>query len=264
MRARAPLHMIKFLSAEWRELLEQNGLGNFEALWNLDADWFEEPNRCRGGWSGVCRIELKRPDGGVCAAFLKRQHNHTRSTLHHALKGEPTLQAEVRNIQRLAAQGIPTLELLCHGQQACANGRNALLLTKELTGYQPLSDLISPERIQQLGIARRRAIARAVADMVHKLHLSHLVHNCLYPKHVFVRLQDERIDVRLIDVEKARIRRSAWRRTLRDLDSLNRRAPNVSRTDRLSFLLAYLQQSKLDRQAKKLWRRLAGRMNKGK
>lgn len=184
--------MINFSSTEWQALLEQNGLGSFEALWNLKADWFEEPNHQRGGWSGVSRIELKRPDGSICGAFLKRQQNHTRRTLRHAIKGELTLLAEV----------------------------------------------------------------------VSKLHLSRLVHNCLYPKHIFIRQQEGQIDARAIDVEKAKFRRSAQRRTLRDLDSLNRRAKGISQSDRLTFLLAYLQQTEFDAQGKKLWRKLAKRANK--
>lgn len=254
--------MIEFSSAAWRTLFEQNGLGDFSALWELQAEWFEEPNQRRGGWSGVCRIELQQPDGSKVGVFLKRQQNYTRRTLSHPIKGENTLASEVRNIKHLTVHNVPTLELLCYGQQTNSGDRNALLATVELVGYQPLSELILSEQMAQLTIMQRRAIARAVGEMVYKLHQSQLVHNCLYPKHIFVRLDGSVVDVRVIDVEKARHWRSARRRTLRDLDSLNRHALNVSRGDRLCCLLAYLQQQRADDDSKQLWRRLAERMSK--
>ena len=47
------------------------------------------------------------------------------------------------------------------------------------------------------------------------------------------------------------------RRTLRDLDSLNRRSLHWSRTDRLRFLQAYLGVDRLDAAGWAIWRRLA-------
>lgn len=249
--------MIVFSSAEWQTLFEQNGLGSFKALWELQAKWFEAPNECRGGWSGVCRIELQQTDGSAVGVFLKRQQNHTRRTFAHPLKGENTFLSEVRNIRHLTMHNVPTLELLCHGEESDTSDQNALLVTAELADYQPLSELILPERITQLTILQRRAIAQAVGELTFKLHQSQLMHNCYYPKHIFVRLDGDNVDVRMIDVEKAKHRRSSLRRTLRDLGSLNRRAPSVSRSDRLCCLLTYLQQQRLDNKSKQLWRKLA-------
>ncbi len=254
--------MIKFTSTQWKNLFEQNGLESFNALWDLQAEWFEAPNHRRGGWSGVSRIELQQADGSKIGIFLKRQQNHTRRTFAHPIKGENTFTAEVRNIKHLIAHDVPTLELICHGQQTDAGNQNALLATVELVNYQPLSTLIQPEHLATLTIPQHRAIAQAVGEMTHKIHLSQRVHNCLYPKHIFVHLEGESVEVRVIDVEKAKYRHSAQRRTLRDLDSLNRRATNISKTDRLRCLLAYLDQQKMDTNSKQLWRKLAKRMKK--
>jgi len=254
--------MIEFTNTKWKTLFEQNDLESFDALWDLQADWFEEPNHRRGGWSGVSRIELQQTDGSKIGIFLKRQQNHTRRTFTHPIKGENTFTAEVRNIKHLIAHDVPTLELICHGRQTKADKRNALLATVELVNYQPLSTLIQPEHLATLTIPQRRAIAQAVGEMTRKFHLSQRVHNCLYPKHIFVHLEGEDVAVRVIDVEKARYRHSALRRTLRDLDSLNRHAPNISKTDRLHCLLAYLEQQRMDKNSKQLWYKLTKLMKK--
>ena len=47
--------MKDYVDERWRPIMTYNGLPDFDALWRLDAQWFEEPNRRRGGWSGTAR-----------------------------------------------------------------------------------------------------------------------------------------------------------------------------------------------------------------
>ena len=68
--------MKDFLNQRWADVLRNNGLTDFDALWNLDIGWFEAPNRRRGGWSGVSRCELSVPAQASAGVFLKRQENH--------------------------------------------------------------------------------------------------------------------------------------------------------------------------------------------
>ena len=93
--------MTHYLSPDWQAILAFNQLDNFDAFWQLEADWFEEPNHRRGGWSGVSRILLALPEGGEAAVFLKRQENHLRKTIAHPLKGIPTFRAEIDNTLKL-------------------------------------------------------------------------------------------------------------------------------------------------------------------
>ena len=102
--------MKDFINERWRPILAHNGLTSFDALWKLKADWFEEPNQRRGGWSGVSRCELALPGGGMRAVFLKRQENHKARLWTHPLRGAPTFLREFRHIQHYRACGIPTLE----------------------------------------------------------------------------------------------------------------------------------------------------------
>ena len=171
------------------ELLAHNGLGDFDALWDLDVEWFEPPNERRGGWSGVARLELQWPDGRSEGVFLKRQENHLRRTLGHPLAGEPTFAGEMQNILLLERAGVPTLEPLYYGQRR-ANGRwRAILVTRELAGFRPLNWWI--EQWQTLGWSFSRPARRAVlveaARVIQRLHRQGaLVHNALHPKHLFV------------------------------------------------------------------------------
>ena len=174
----------------------------FEAFWALEEDWFEPPNRRRGGWSGVIRFELPVPAGGSVGMFLKRQENHLVRTPHHPL-GEPSCTVEMRNLQILQRVGVPSLEPVYFGQRKVAGKRRALLMTRELRGFRPLDEWTAEWQVagwsRSAGV-RRRLIAEC-ATMLRRLHRAGLVHNALYPKHIFVRLDEHGdIDLRLIDL----------------------------------------------------------------
>lgn len=94
--------MQDYINESWRRILAYNGLSDFDALWKLEAQWFEEPNYRRGGWSGVARCELKHPDGGTCAIFLKRQENHVARLWNYPIKGAPPLMVRMQMMQAVA------------------------------------------------------------------------------------------------------------------------------------------------------------------
>jgi len=98
-----------------------------------------------------------------------------------------------------------------------------------------------------------------VASVMVKMHEHKIQHNCFYPKHIFVRFTGSSLDVRIIDLEKAKVKMFRRHASFRDLYALNRHAQGWSRTDRLRFLLLYLGRKRLDREAKELWRRIVTR-----
>ncbi len=254
--------MKEFSTPQWQEILRHNQLDGFDALWELKADWFEPPNQRRGGWSGVVRIELNLPDGGTEAVFVKRQENHTRRTLRHPLRGEPTITSEIRNILALQEAGVPALEPVYFAERVVDGNRRAILVTRELRGFRPL-DLVM-QGWQQNGwsdhILERRELLLAAARVIRRMHSHRLVHNALHPKHLFVRLHEGAPpEVRLIDLEKMRRAITPARAARRDLDSLNRRAGVWSQSDRLRFLKAYLETDRLRGEGRSLWVRLAHR-----
>lgn len=251
--------MKDFIAAGWKDIFAHNGLTGFDSWWQLNTDWFEPPNKRRGGWSGVARVELDLPQGGHRRVFLKRQENHVRKTWRHPLRGEATFIGEMRNLQDLAGKEVGTLEPLYFAQRRQDGNVRVVLLTLELTGYIPLKEIIDQWQgsgWQQHRLQRLVLIPR-VAQLVSRMHHGYRVHNSLYPKHLFV--NTDSMDVRVIDLEKMRRALTPLRAAKRDLDSLNRRSPHFSRTDRLRFLLAYLGEGRVTPQTRGLWRYLAKR-----
>jgi hypothetical protein len=256
--------MADFTSGSWRQVLDLNQLNNFDALWQLQAGWFEEPNQRRGGWSGVARYELPKTDGRARVIFLKRQENHKIFSWRHPIAGIPTFLREFHHIEHYRACGVPTLEPVYFAMRRTADGHRAILATAELTGYASLED--SLKQWQEKGapsLAIRRELIGKIAALARTMHAHKIQHNCFYPKHLFVRISpDSDVDVRVIDLEKSRWRPLVMFCTLRDLDTLNRHARGVSRTDRLRFLKAYLQTGSTTPRCKELWRKLAAKSGK--
>lgn len=230
-----------------KQLLAQHGLDNFAALWALQLDAVDEPNTSRGGWSSVYRLELTDAEGIARGFYLKRQDNHLTRSLRHPF-GEPTFAREFRAIREYASHGIPALKAVYFAQRRLKGHQQALLLTEALDGYEPLSTWF--ESWDTLGWHSRQALILSAAKLVRLLHQAGKVHQCLYPKHVFIKADSEGADARLIDLEKTR---SAWfgqADYVADLGSFSRRSRVPSRTQRLRFILAYLQKSHLDGEAK--------------
>lgn len=253
--------MKDFVNERWRPILAHNGLTDFNALWDLEAEWFEEPNHRRGGWSGVARCELDLPEGGKRAIFLKRQQNHGTFSWRHPLRGMPTFQREFKHIMHYRECGVPTLEPVYFAMRTIGKDQRAILVTEELAGF-----LSMEERAQgwlEGGVPARPIrlrFLRAVAGLLAQMHAKGIQHNCFFPKHVFTRQNpDGSVEARIIDLEKSRWRPAKTLSARRDLYSLTRQSLYWSRTDRLWFFKAYLGIGRLTPYAKWLWRDVESR-----
>ncbi len=246
--------MQDFIAANWTELLQENNLQSFDDWWDLKADWFEPPNQRRGGWSGVCRVQL-----GQRVVFLKRQENHIIRTLLHPFRGIPTFTREMENILVLQKAQVPALTPVYFAQRNVNGKLRAILVTESLEGFEPL-DSINPGG---LSMPQRIALITKIASVIKQLHQYKLVHNCLYPKHLFVRGSESGFDVRLIDLEKARKRLRRNSAIFRDLDTLNRHSYDWSLSDRCRFMTVYFGEDKSAQRKthawRQCWRRLARR-----
>jgi len=251
--------MKEYMPDSWRSILRHNNLDSFDALWSLESGWFEPPNRRRGGWSGVSRCELELPEGGTVGVFLKRQENHTTRTPLHPF-GVSTFVREMQNVLRFRDAGIPALEPVYFAVRKSHGCLRAILCTRALDGFQPLEALVA--HWQSAGWPARetrRRLIEPLADAMARMHAQKIQHNCFYPKHVFVRQDGNGFEVRIIDLEKAKVKLVRRNAVVRDLDTLNRHAPFWSRSDRLCFFLAYLGLERLTPQAKALWQDIARR-----
>lgn len=233
--------MTSFISPERHQLLESNGMGSFEKAWNKEADWFEEPNQRRGGWSGVGRVELRLPSGGQLGAFLKRQQNHQRRTFLHPITGEPTFSCEFKMMRYLQKHRVPAPAPIFYADQNVDGDYQSILITDELVGFRSLEDVTNELFADgRPSLAEQRSLIRGVAATVRKLHAARIQHRSLYPKHLFVRM-GVKVDpkVVVIDLEKSRVKFLPAMRALYDLSTLNRHARYWSKSSRLYFFKQY-------------------------
>ena len=226
--------MTDFLAEQDRALLERHGLGNFDALWAKQLEAVDEPNTAGGGWSSVFRLDLEGQ-----GYYLKRQSNYLTRTLH-APFGEPSFAREFRNISRYRKLGIPALQAAFFGERKVAGEVRAILLTRALDGWSDLDSLLA--RWTQLSAGQHSAILKACGLLSRQLHGARQVHGCFYPKHIFLRATGDGYEAQLIDLEKTRPLLFGMRDRVKDLEPLQRRAPQWSEADLRQLLAAYLDQ----------------------
>jgi len=92
-----------FVGEDARSMLVESKLCDFDLLWNLEAGWYEEPNRRRGGWSGVSRYQLH--NGTLI--FIKRQENHFCRDWRSFFRPISAFRREFQNILTFQRLGIP-------------------------------------------------------------------------------------------------------------------------------------------------------------
>jgi hypothetical protein len=253
----------EYLNEDWRDILRFNKAETFEQLWALNrGEWFEPPNNRRGGWSGVVRHVLRMPDGREVGVFIKCQENHGYRSWKNFFRISATFEREFRNLQRCQRLGIPTLEPVYFGQRIVEGGLRAILVTRELEGYRPF-DASCYTPISKLERSRRKKIFERVGAALRKMHCHNIQYNCLYLKHIFIKEDvGGSVDVRLIDMEKAKWRPCRKFIAVRDWYSLHRRAVGWSRTDRLRLFLAYREEDRLSTESKKIVKAILRRMNR--
>lgn len=256
--------MNDFTAPGWEIVLRQNGLESFEDIWNIDLPLHKPANYRRGGWSNVVRAELNTDSAEAASVFIKRQENHTRRTLRRPFTGQSTYQCELQNVQRFAKYGVPTVTPIYFAKRRIGGNLRAVMITEALKGFRSLDDMVREwEANGWPSCEVKRRIFESVARVLNVLHARRVQHSSLYPKHIFIQQSnlssdtESRPAVRLIDLESTRWRMIRRWAVCRDFDSLNRHAPRWSRTDRLRFLLSYLNIKKMTPDAKRLFRRIA-------
>ena len=244
--------MKEFIAEQDRALLAEHGLDNFAALWALKLDAVDEPNIGRGGWSSVYRLEL-----GNRAFYLKRQSNHLTKSFAHPF-GEPTFAREFRNIDRYERLGIPALKAAFFASRRVMGEQQAILLSHALDGWEDLHHYLA--KWSELSHAHKTALIKATARLAATLHQKKQMHGCFYPKHVFLTPDPQGYQACLIDLEKTRPVIFKARDTLKDLETLVRRANVWSSDERLLFLAQYLERSAESSEVRALEQQLMKRL----
>jgi len=251
-----------YISEKWRDILVFNQLDTHEKIWELEAEWFEEPNHRRGGWSGVSRIELNLPQGGKVGVFLKRQENHVSKSWRHPVRGFSTFVREYEHIKAFQENSIPSLDLVFFEEWKDDGDLRAIIMTEELADYIPLSsDEYQPGGIFVSTKTQRVNFFKRLASLMQVMHDNGYQHNCFYLKHVFARpLQDGDVELRVIDLEKVKKPLVKRRATFRDLYTLSRHSDRWGIKDKIRFYRQYHEEEKLSKKSKKLWFEIADKI----
>jgi hypothetical protein len=256
--------MRHYISPDWDRYFAEKKWADFEAIWKLPSEPLDGANTSRGGWSLVGLFQTRLPGGREKRLIIKKQSNHTSRTLWHPIRGIPTFEKELANIFRYQRAGIPTIQPVFFSKEYRMKKTRAVLITEYLDGYFPADSLPQHWKRQKKKPSReeRNRLIGSVAAQVRTIHRNGYVHNCLYPKHLFVSQREGRFEVRIIDLEKSKRGIFRGRRKVRDLETLYRRTGEWSRTDKLRFLLSYCGVERLDRRTKNLGLRILKRTQK--
>ncbi|GGD00839.1 lipopolysaccharide kinase InaA family protein [Halopseudomonas salina] len=231
-----------FIAVNAQDVLARHGLDSFEALWRYGENDSTTAPPSGKGVKKVVRIELEDANGNPQSFYLKRQDHQLARSLRCPL-GEPTFSREFRAIQHFAHQGIPALEAAFFARRSVDGHQQAILLTRALDIYKPLTWWF--ERWSSLAWRDRQDLILAAAALVRSLHNAERMHNNLYPRHIFLKLDDDGAGARLIDLVETRHAWFGQRDKIRDLRSLLRKSQVVTPGQKLRFLLAYTGKQRL-------------------
>jgi len=230
---------------------------DFHYYWNLDGDFIEEINRSgKDGWSGVIVASDKshEKNGSDRKICIKKQENYFSYSSINFIRGRLTIENESKNLIFCHKNGLIVPEVIFYGKREESGKRQGILVTQFLDGFTPLDKVLSQDKYKE-NTELRRVLIEKVACEVRKLHKCRVIHNNLYPKHIF--LDCKSMTVAFIDFEKAKKKFSTEACELRDLEVLSRYTPMISRIDKLRFLKIYFGVTDFNRKLRKLWKEIA-------
>ena len=252
----------QWIAPEWETALKDAGLLDIEALTTREFDWFEAPNRRRGGWSGVTRLVLN-PEAAPedqQAVFLKIQQNHFYRAPNTCFIKKLTFEREFEVLQQLksATDTIPELAFFATWQVGSDVG--AILVTRALDDWLPLNDwLLGRKGLTPPDEATFKKALEAIAQSAREINTAGWVHLCFSAKHLFVRPQaDDTFESCVIDMEKSRKHLRANYRTRKDCSHFMRHTPKLTDAQKLTFLQAYFQTDTFSDKQKRLIQSMRG------
>ena len=234
-----------YIEPSWEAYLVANQLNDFAVLWQTKMQIVDIANRQGAGWSETGRYLLPIPYKNNLAFYIKRQQNYTRFHWRSPIRGQPTLARELINLMLCDRHHIPVVTPLIYLSRDQGGCRQAILVTQALDDMQALNE---SSAILALSRTNKKHLLKKIADELRKLHDIGYQHGCLYPKHIFYRIDvgnNNEPQICFIDLEKMHRTRFYNKGIRRDLDSLNRHDHLFSFRDRQFFLQCYTQNDKL-------------------
>ncbi|MGB0257531.1 MAG: lipopolysaccharide kinase InaA family protein [Coraliomargarita sp.] len=249
------------IASEWHEALDAAGLLDIEAVTQRDFDWFEAPNKRRGGWSGVTRIVLNpdAPKAAHKAVFLKIQQNHFYVALNTGFRKRLTFERENTALKALQAFTSDIPPLLLHATWQSGKDRGAIIITEAIDDYMPLDQWLKQNSTASEPAERLDALLEALANSLRHIHANKWAHFGLFSKHVFIRKTPQASErIKLIDFEKTRKCWSTHACAIEDCSRFLRHTKELSRDSQLHFLKAYFQTDTFSPQQQRLIGKMRG------
>lgn len=236
----------KWTSPEWENALKDADLLDIEAVSKREFDWFEEPNRRRGGWSGVTRIVLN-PEAAPQdqqAVFLKIQQNHFYRAPSTCFLKRLSFAREFDALQALSPQIQCMPNLLLFAKWKHNGNQGSLIVTEALEGFEPFDQWLKKQKAL-VDSDQSDSILKAlqsIADATRELHHAGWAHFGLYPKHAFIRKNENgNYTTRLIDLEKARQPLRSTQSTIEDVSRFLRHSKQLNDQEKIEYLRTYFQ-----------------------
>jgi len=252
----------QWIAPEWEDALKQADLLDIESVSKREFDWFEAPNRRRGGWSGVTRLVLN-PEAAPedqQAVFLKIQQNHFYRAPNTFFTKQLTFEREFEVLQQLDSVTDSIPELVLFAKWRSGSDVGAILVTKALDGWYPLPDWIHGKKglTPPDEVTFQRAL-EAIAKGAREIHQAGWVHLCFSAKHLFIRPKDDgSFESCVIDMEKCRKHLSAAHRTRKDCAHFMRHTPGLTEAHKLNFTKAYFQTDTFSANQKRIIHKMRG------
>jgi len=251
-----------WVSPKWKEALGKAGLLNIEAVSKRKFEWFEEPNRRRGGWSGVSRIVLN-PNATLedqKAVFLKIQQNHFYRTPTKLFHKKLTFEREYDVLRQLSSVCDSTPEVVLFAKWRSSPDFGATLVTKALDDWLPLNDwLCGKKGLTAPDEATLLKVLDTIAAASRKIHQAGWIHMGYSAKHLFLMpLSDGSFKSCAIDHEKSRKHILSNYRTIKDCSHFLRHTPKLTDAQKLYYLRTYFQVDTFSSAQKRLIRKMRG------
>jgi hypothetical protein len=223
----------------WQEFLDAVPLRQMDDFMRLRGEIVDRNRR-----SQVHRIQLGSPEK---VFYLKVHKDYVRHSWKGLFKAVPMVAQELTRLMDYARAGLDALEPVAWGWRPRGMGGDSFLLTAELKGFRSLDSWLSDASVGEDRV-KRRAIGKAVAGMLDRMHRSGLAHVDLFAWHVFLKPMGSTFQAQAIDLERSRIR-SPWpgsshrilKKQANDLAMLHLTVPwpQVSHSERMRFFLDY-------------------------
>ena len=238
---------------DWRAVLQRAGLDSFEALM-ATGQGRSMTKRGLAAWRERIALEVEGH-----RLFLKRYAlpAKPKCTLHPS-RWAPPAEVERKALQAAAAAGVNVPDIVAAGAQgAPPDATRSLIVLAEAPGWsleQWARDW--PEQLQPS--AKRRALSKALAETVARLHGAGLIHRDLYLAHIFARPSAAgRFELTLIDLarlHRPKVAKTRW--IVKDLAGLHFSVPKsmASRADRVRWYKRYRNINRLTRRDRWLLR----------